>query len=220
MFRVRLTFHLPKAPSTVPTGVSGRRRRGDPGSALMVSDGHRSPWEMVDGSPRRRDAGDAAGQCSAGLPAAHSGRGTQALLLPGAHGARPAARSAARTGGASRRGSKALGMASPRGSAAGDPQGCLLLPMPRGRAELEKGPGNSPTLRAQPAVGTTVTSGCFHPTTPNPGKESRLAEKNKGFRARSYAWLCHSLSPNIWSRILLSRETNLASGEQLARRLN
>lgn len=83
MFRVRLTFHLPKAPSTVPTGVSGRQRRGDPSSALMVSDGHRSPWETVDGSPRRRDAGDAGGQRSAGLSAAHRGCSTQAVLLPG-----------------------------------------------------------------------------------------------------------------------------------------
>lgn len=216
MFRVRLTFHLPKAPSTVPTGVSGRRRRGDPGSALMVSDGHRSPWETVDGSPRRRDAGDAGGQRSAGLSAAHCS--TQAPLLPGLtvltllHGAQRTqegiAGGAARPRGWHHRGAALLGTP-------GDVISCLCP----GEGLSWKALGTAPCQEHGQLLAQLLAA-CFHPGMPNPGKESRLAEKNTGVRAQSHSWLCHSPSPNIWSRILLSRETNLASGEQLARRLN
>lgn len=126
-------------------------------------------------------------------------------------------RSACRRG--FRGGSKAQGLASPRGSAAGDPRGCQLLPVPRGRAELEEALGTAP-CREHGQLLAQLLAACVHPSMPNPGQESRFAGKNTGVRAQSHSWLCHSLSPNIWSRILLSRETNLASGEQLAQRLN
>lgn len=70
MFRVRLTFHLPKAPSKVPTGVSLKQHWGDPSSALMVSNGHCSPWESVDRYQGRRKVVDTAGQDSTRLPTA------------------------------------------------------------------------------------------------------------------------------------------------------